>query len=90
MRRAIECLKEDCESCERMTCDEGVESFGLAGAAVSFADAQEEVVMEGKLRNRVSFYLMKGDRMLLLHRIGSRVLRPLAGAGSTGILRKRN
>ncbi|MDE7224623.1 MAG: NUDIX domain-containing protein [Acetatifactor sp.] len=30
--------------------------------------------MEGKLRNMVALYLMTGDKLLLLYRIGSRVL----------------
>ena len=31
---------------------------------------------EGKLRQMTALYLLKGDRMLLLYRIGSRVVEP--------------
>ena len=32
--------------------------------------------MQGKLRNMASVYIMDGDRMLLLYRVGSRVVAP--------------
>ena len=32
--------------------------------------------MEGKLRQMTALYLLKDDRMLLLYRIGSRVVEP--------------
>ena len=44
--------------------------------------------MEGKLRNMVSLYLMAEDRMLLLYRIGSRVLRNPCWCGIGGHFEK--
>ena len=32
--------------------------------------------MEGKLRNMTAIYISKGDKMLMLYRIGSRVVAP--------------
>ena len=57
-------------------------------AAVSFMDTEREVAMEGKLRNMVSLYLMAEDRMLLLYRIGSRVLRNPCWCGIGGHFEK--
>ncbi len=44
--------------------------------------------MEGKLRNMVSLYLMAGDRMLLLYRIGSRVVKSPCWCGIGGHFEK--
>lgn len=51
-------------------------------------ECAEGVVMEGKLRNMVSLYLMSGDRMLLLYRIGSRVFKSPCWCGIGGHFEK--
>ena len=49
---------------------------------------KREEAMEGKLRNMVALYLVAGDRMLLLYRIGSRVLRNPCWCGIGGHFEK--
>lgn len=44
--------------------------------------------MEGKLRNMVTLYLVAGDRMLLLYRIGSRVVKSPCWCGIGGHFEK--
>lgn len=44
--------------------------------------------MEGQLRNMVSLYLMAGDKMLLLYRIGSKVVKTPCWCGIGGHFEK--
>lgn len=43
---------------------------------VTIVEIEEVINVDGQLRNMTSIYIMRDDRMLLLYRIGSRVVAP--------------